>query len=155
MPETLTIPPPAMGEYSCWMPRHRKSVPIARRLLRDFLTGLDARQHYGDSAELVLGELLTNAVLHARTPRDRQLFVRFGLTASHLLVEVHDAGRGLPLPRPAGVDSECGRGLLLVARLAVDWGWRAREGGIGKTVWALLAPETGQGGPGRGAGVQA
>lgn len=82
-------------------------------------------------AELVVSELVANAVLHGWGP--------VGLRLAHdergLLVEVDDAN-----PAPPGVVTERregpgGFGLHVVARLS-DWGWR--HSGSGKTVWALL-----------------
>lgn len=92
-------------------------------------------------AELVVSELVGNAVLHGWGP--------VGLRLQHdeqgLLVEVDDAN-----PAPPGVVAERregpgGFGLHVVGRLS-DWGWR--HSGSGKTVWARLpdlptAPEPG------------
>ncbi|WP_051712145.1 ATP-binding protein [Streptomyces sp. NRRL S-350] len=53
---------------------------------------------------------------------------------------MHDAGAGRPSVRAAAPDDECGRGLFLVNELAEHWGCRPRPGGVGKFVWALVAP---------------
>ncbi|MEV7020733.1 ATP-binding protein [Kitasatospora sp. NPDC093558] len=73
------------------------------------------------------GELFANAVQHSDAPADR-------------LIEVHDAGSGRPSLRATSPDDEHGRGLFLVNELAVHWGCCPRVGGIGKFVWALIAP---------------
>ncbi|MDG5806548.1 SpoIIE family protein phosphatase [Streptomyces ossamyceticus] len=82
-------------------------------------------------AELVVSELVTNAIRYGRPP--------IGLRLIHdrtLLCEVSDAGSTTPHLRRARVFDEGGRGLLLVAQLAERWGTRhARRG---KTVWAEL-----------------
>ncbi|PIM69418.1 phosphatase [Streptomyces sp. JV178] len=82
-------------------------------------------------AELVVSELVTNAIRYGRPP--------IGLRLIHdrtLLCEVFDAGSTTPHLRRARVFDEGGRGLLLVAQLAERWGTRhARHG---KTVWAEL-----------------
>ncbi|MER8105229.1 ATP-binding protein [Kitasatospora sp. NPDC094016] len=143
MSETLKIPPSAVGEYSCWLSRHHKSVPTARGLLRGFLSDHSGGELFCDHSGLVLGELVTNAVQHARTPSDRLLFVRFALSADDLRIEVHDADPRQPVLRRVGGDEECGRGLWLVSELALRWGCRPRAGGAGKAVWAVLGPQSG------------
>jgi len=96
-----------------------------------------------DTAELVLSELVTNA-LRVRVPRDRQVGVRIAHSREDglLRLEVSDAGEGRPEVRRPGEDETGGRGLLLVESLAHRWGVEERPHGIGKTVWAeLKAPE--------------
>jgi anti-sigma regulatory factor (Ser/Thr protein kinase) len=84
--------------------------------------------------ELVVSELVTNAVVHAQT----SLFT-VGLYVSdlRLTVDVHDGNHQLPRRRTAGDDSESGRGLELVAALSVSNGWATTE--RGKHCWAELA----------------
>ncbi|MFD3626163.1 ATP-binding protein [Streptomyces sp. NPDC058698] len=54
-------------------------------------------------------------------------------------VEVSDArGERLPEVRDAGSEEDGGRGLLLVAALAEEWGTVPRPGAPGKTVWAVV-----------------
>ncbi|MFE9421717.1 hypothetical protein ACFYNO_02005 [Kitasatospora sp. NPDC006697] len=53
------------------------------------------------------------------------------------LISVENAGAGQPVARQVGGEAEAGRGLMLVAALAVEWGVGEREG-IGKRVWARL-----------------
>ncbi|MBD0691622.1 ATP-binding protein [Streptomyces sp. CBMA123] len=117
-----------------------ESAPLARHLLRAYLAGLPAGDRYRDIAELLLGELFANAVQHAGAPADRLIEVRFALVCNRLRIEVHDAGAGRPSVRSSRPDEECGRGLLLVNELAERWGCCPRSGGIGKFVWALIAP---------------
>ena len=84
---------------------------------------------------LVVSELVTNAVVHGAEPI-RVTMVR---AAERVRVEVTDgAAAASPHgnPRPP-TDAETGRGLSVVTRLAVAWGWRASPG-RGKTVWAEL-----------------
>ncbi|MFI8836470.1 SpoIIE family protein phosphatase [Streptomyces afghaniensis] len=84
--------------------------------------------------ELVVSELVTNAVRYGRPP------IRLRLIRDRsLLCEVSDAGSTTPHLRRAHAFDEGGRGLLLVAQLAERWGTRhARQG---KTVWAELGEE--------------
>jgi len=84
---------------------------------------------------LVVSELVTNAVVHGAEPI-RVTMVR---APERVRVEVTDgAAASSPHgnPRPPA-DAETGRGLSVVTRLAVAWGWRASPG-RGKTVWAEL-----------------
>lgn len=83
------------------------------------------------TTELVVSELVTNAIRHGRPPIRLRLIHDRGL-----LCEVSDASSTVPHLRRARVFDEGGRGLLLVAQLAERWGTRhARHG---KTVWAEL-----------------
>ncbi|MDX3751154.1 ATP-binding protein [Streptomyces sp. AK08-02] len=84
-----------------------------------------------DVAELLVSELVTNAVLHAASP------FRLTLSASHgvLRCEVTDTGRGTPQVLCAGT-GESGRGMFLVDALARRWG--CHQDGPGKTVWFEL-----------------
>ncbi|MER7753142.1 ATP-binding protein [Kitasatospora sp. NPDC097643] len=116
------------------------STPLARQLLRAYLAALPAGDRYSDIAELLLGELFANAVQHSDAPADRLIEVRFALANSRLRLEVHDAGSGRPTLRTASPEDEHGRGLFLVNELAERWGCCPRAGGIGKFVWALVAP---------------
>lgn len=102
--------------------------------------------HYGtpahDAVELIVAELANNAVTHGRVPgRDARLrLARFAVTG-RIRVEVSDArGERHPAPAPGGLpDDEGGRGLVLVATLAEEWGVAPRPGAPGKTVWAVVA----------------
>jgi anti-sigma regulatory factor (Ser/Thr protein kinase)/anti-anti-sigma regulatory factor len=86
-----------------------------------------------DRAELLADELVTNAVLHART----SLRLRLELYGDLLHVAVHDAGPRLLRLVPDDPHSEAGRGLRLVERLSTAWGVHQRPDG-GKVVWCTL-----------------
>jgi serine phosphatase RsbU (regulator of sigma subunit) len=107
-------------------------VPGARRLIRSTLSGLP---HWVvDDAELVVTELVTNAVLHGERPAQlRVIDVGGGVR-----LEMEDSGRAAPILLRHGGDSMTGRGLSLVAALASEWG--VRQGATaGKVVWAQLS----------------
>ena len=84
---------------------------------------------------LVVSELVTNAVVHGAEP----IVVTLVRGAERLRVEVTDgAAESSPHNnRRPPATAENGRGLSVVTRLAVAWGWRASPG-RGKTVWAEL-----------------
>ncbi|MEU6732291.1 ATP-binding SpoIIE family protein phosphatase [Streptomyces physcomitrii] len=83
------------------------------------------------TAELVVSELVTNAIRYGEVP------IRLRLIRDRALIcEVSDASSTSPHMRRARVFDEGGRGLLLVAQLADRWGTRyTREG---KIIWAEL-----------------
>ncbi|MCT2590876.1 ATP-binding protein [Streptomyces sp. N2-109] len=127
-------------------PRTPHTVSRSRANLRAQLRAWGLSPDDVATAELVLSELVTNAVQHAGNPPGRQVEVRFTLTDAPTLLrlEVSDACTALPRPRTAALDltpdpdAESGRGLLLVTALADGWGVTPRPHGIGKTVWAEL-----------------
>lgn len=85
-----------------------------------------------ESAELLVSELVANAIRHSGT----EVALRLRFDGARLMIEVSDRGSGNPRPRLPSPDSEDGRGLYLVDHLARDWGVRAEH--AGKTVWAAL-----------------
>ncbi|GAB7193418.1 hypothetical protein NUM3379_41280 [Kineococcus sp. NUM-3379] len=87
-----------------------------------------------DDAALVVAELATNAVLHARTDFEVHLRVLDG----GLRVDVCDGSTTHPLSGTLDVVAMSGRGLPLVNALAAGWGVDPREGG--KCLWAHLLP---------------
>ena len=86
-----------------------------------------------DRAELLADELVTNAVLHART----SLRLRLELRGDILHIGVHDASPRLLRLVASDPESETGRGLRLVEQLATAWGVSRRSDG-GKVVWCTL-----------------
>lgn len=89
-----------------------------------------------DVVELLVSELVTNAILHAGTEVTLQLSYDDGV----LRVEVRDAlpGKGVRR-RHFGTAATTGRGLELIEALATEWGVEA--GAHGKTVWFTLRVE--------------
>src|SRR4051794_29300029 len=105
----------------------------ARRFVAEQLIG-DELAEARDVAELLVSELVTNAVVHAASPVE----VEVDAGADEIVVRVRDADTG-PLVMRAGGGSELdegGRGFLLVDRLAETWGTEHRGGR--KTVWFRL-----------------
>lgn len=119
--------------------RCRSSVPKARAVLRAKLGEWRAVQATAEEAELILSELVTNAV-RVPVPGDRMVGVRIECRGRGelLRLEVSDAGTGRPEVQRLGELDKGGRGLLLVEALAHRWGVEERRAGIGKTVWAEL-----------------
>ncbi|MEV7355368.1 ATP-binding protein [Kitasatospora sp. NPDC091276] len=131
---------PRPRTFAARLDSRTESTPVARQLLRAYLAALPTGDRYTDTAELLLGELFANAVQHTDAPTDRLIEVHFALTGDRLRLEVHDAGTGRPSLHTPTPDDEHGRGVLLINELAEKWGCCPRAGGVGKFVWALIAP---------------
>ena len=122
-----------------WPPAPR-SVGRARRFLARQLDAWGLPQ-LTETAELILSELVTNAVTHANPPYGNLISTRFERQESRVRIEVHDAGGSTPERREASADAESGRGLTLVDALTGGhWGVSGREG-PGKSVWAVCAED--------------
>lgn len=135
----LGLPAPPLRPQPDAEPRHVELEPVpasvrrARSFLRESLADLDPEQQ--ETAVLLTSELVTNAILHARTP------VRLGIV-------VDDDGQALVCvadrvsdptqlkPQDHSQTRPGGRGLALVADLSKDWGTTTYSGG--KTVWFVL-----------------
>ncbi|WP_421107864.1 ATP-binding protein [Streptomyces sp. NEAU-S77] len=116
--------------------RHPRCVARARADLRMTLAswGLPT---VGKAALLVLSELITNAVRHARVP-GRQIETRYLHQGDSVRIEVHDAADPQPRLMTPPPEAVHGRGLFLVDALADQWGVTPRAV-VGKAVWAVLA----------------
>lgn len=107
--------------------------------------------HLVDTIELIVSELVTNAVQASMDPDQRPfygagtglayIYLRLSADSVATLVEVWDENDGLPAPAELGLDNESGRGLMLVDALAVRWGWDLPGSGKGKIVWALVSAD--------------
>jgi DNA-binding NarL/FixJ family response regulator len=104
------------------------SPRLARRFVGDALRDWECDNSL-DVVELLVSELVTNAVTHARSTADVAVVLRRDVVR----IEVGDRSSDPPLPRQATPDARSGRGLDLVGRLASAWGFEPREGG--KVVW--------------------
>ncbi|MFI0934553.1 ATP-binding protein [Streptomyces sp. NPDC021019] len=132
--ETGAGPMPA---YTETLPRVAASAQCARRMVRLALDvwGLPGVQ---DAAELVVSELLTNSVLHARRDSVRVTVTRLG--QGRVRVAVVDLSRDRPAVRAADDDAESGRGLDIVETLSCGR-WGVDPLPWGKRVWADLGQE--------------
>jgi hypothetical protein len=112
----------------------------ARHQARALLEAWDLREH-ADLGELVVSELVTNAVCHGAGP----IWMQLSFTGGDLRVEVHDDGAGRPVRKHVGGEDECGRGLeLLDGLIELHGGERGvinDPAGPGKTVYVVLSLE--------------
>jgi anti-sigma regulatory factor (Ser/Thr protein kinase) len=108
------------------------SVAVVRQFVRQTLGALDAATV--EDGVLLTGEIASNVVEHART--DYQ--VRVTMRAGRVRIEVADGSSVLPAVRDLANDADRGRGLLLLERIATEWGVDQRPNG--KAVWFELEP---------------
>ncbi|WUD71350.1 SpoIIE family protein phosphatase [Streptomyces sp. NBC_00510] len=123
---TRTIAPDHISSWT--FPAEAPSVREARRAAHGRLAQWGLEDH-APVTDLVVSELATNVIRHARGPIRLRLILDRGLT-----VEVHDDADTAPHLRHARLQDEGGRGLFIVASLTRHWGTRYEE--TGKTIWA-------------------
>jgi anti-sigma regulatory factor (Ser/Thr protein kinase) len=118
-------------QVASWdMPADFENVARSRRLAGEQLTAWGLEE-IAFTAELVVSELVTNAIRHGSGP------IRVRLIRDRTLIcEVSDLSHTSPHLRRAATTDEGGRGLFIVARLTHDWG--ARYTSTGKTVWSEM-----------------
>jgi anti-sigma regulatory factor (Ser/Thr protein kinase) len=136
----LTAPGELTTSYQ--MPPEPVQVRRAREQARAALPGWGLAAHAG-LAELIVSELVSNAIMHG----DGQIEVQLSYISGGLRTEVHDEGHGRPIRRRPAADCERGRGLELIDGLIELYG--GMRGVIddldcpGKTVYVTvcLAPD--------------
>lgn len=114
------------------------SARLARAAVDAALTKAGVDPAVTTDALLILSELVSNAIRHART----EYTVSAAVDGGTVRLEVFD--RDTRPPALMGLDDEStsGRGLHIVAGLATDWGWSTGEsadGVSGKLVWAEVS----------------
>jgi serine/threonine-protein kinase RsbW len=132
---TVTATASSTGDhgYTRTLPSSAESVEMARRLVRMAMDawGLD---DLTDSGALLMSELVTNAVKHARSRAVRVTVTRLG--QDRVRIAVVDKSRELPVRQSPAENEVGGRGLIIVEALSDRWGidplaW-------GKRVWCEL-----------------
>ncbi|MFZ3497846.1 ATP-binding protein [Streptomyces sp. 5.8] len=134
-----------MSGYPTVGPRSRCVLPFTaepaelsplRRIVRDQLAvwGLPA---LADDAQLAVTELTANVIKHVGVGTSATLILEPTPTEGRLRVEIHDKSHSAPAVAQPSSDEEAGRGLHMLAALAVDWGTVLTA--TGKAVWCELA----------------
>ena len=129
------------------------AVPCARLHVKHVLREWHL-QELADTVELIVSELVTNAVRASAGLIASQFAghwapgrppVRLWLAADgqHAVIQVWDADDHMPARQDAGPDAEGGRGLQLVESLAAEWGAYMPEASSGKVVWAVVSAPPG------------
>ena len=132
------------------------ALPTAPGLARAFTAmvlggwGMASADDLAQASELIVSELATNVVQLATDGDGSPLYQDRGLTLLwlglmcdriRLRIEVWDtlpALAGVPVLRHPGQNQEHGRGLEIVNRLSLAWGWQPLPERHAKYVWALL-----------------
>lgn len=135
------------------------AVPCARLHARLVLAEW-GQAALGDSVELIVSELMTNALRACSDPvaggpgydaegRQLPLGLRLASDRQQVLVEVWDGATAPPVPGQINHDGETGRGLLMVEAVSSRWGYyypgrqprgTAPDERAAKVVWALIQP---------------
>ncbi|MEU2065149.1 ATP-binding protein [Streptomyces sp. NPDC013455] len=127
----------AACEHVCPVPPVAGTVSVVRRRAAAVLADWDVRPELAEDALLVVSELVTNAVIHARPPAELRMSWVRGDTGGTLRIAVTDAGPVPATARSAMDPDEHGRGEAIVHALATRHGMRLHPGGV--TRWAELA----------------
>lgn len=114
------------------LPPETRSAGVARRFVAAALETWGCTE-LADTVLLLVSEVVTNAILYARS--ESELVLRF--SGGVLRVEVADESAQMPTKKRYADDAATGRGLVLVENLADSWGTEAADGG--KTVWFEIA----------------
>jgi serine phosphatase RsbU (regulator of sigma subunit)/anti-sigma regulatory factor (Ser/Thr protein kinase) len=123
------LPP---NRSAAWrLPGEPRRVAECRRLVRETLRGWDLGA-LTETVELLVSELVTNAIQHA----GGEIRLRLQRDDGSLLCEVCDHTRTPPELREQSATAEHGRGILLVNALSRKWGHRRTA--AGKIVWFTL-----------------
>jgi len=119
--------------------RHEAAaVSAARRQVRRELAEEPLPEPLLDDVEVVLSELMGNAVRHARPIAGGVLLVGWRVADDELTLRVTDGGSLKRIePRDSSPMADSGRGLHIVERLASTWGVTDHAGSL-RTVWAVL-----------------
>ncbi|MFC4517789.1 ATP-binding protein [Streptomyces ehimensis] len=124
-----------------------ESISQARHALSELLTRWGITTDVIMRAELIVSELLSNALRHAAPRPGGEIGLQVVEQHGAVLVEVEDGGSDHSRQAPSFAtwtdgramddEAEHGRGLLLVEELGQGWGWR-RLGNGHHSVWAYV-----------------
>jgi anti-sigma regulatory factor (Ser/Thr protein kinase) len=113
------------------LPSRPSSARVARRLARGAMGGCP--EPLVETAELLITELIANAIQHASSSPVMHIDVDSGTVR----ISVSDESSQTPDVRHGGLEEEGGRGLMLIEALSTSWGWTRTTGG--KQIWFTLA----------------
>jgi anti-sigma regulatory factor (Ser/Thr protein kinase) len=113
-------------------PAESRSVGAAREFVAAAIVRLVPDAKNGDDAELIVSELVTNAVRAGA----RRVRVEVRPHGEQVRIGVSDDAGGWPVPQRPSPEAVSGRGLLLVSAVSDRWGVETVP--LGKQVWAAL-----------------
>ncbi|HWU12343.1 MAG TPA: ATP-binding protein [Streptomyces sp.] len=137
-----TVTPP--WAYTLQLPQDPRGPGIARATLRTVLA-VHGMRDLIETAELLAGELVTNAYRHSSAPYSLRLR---GAGRNRVRVGVWDSNPVIPEPFGGVPEEPCalaerGRGLQIVRECAKSWGAYPIRGGLpgqgGKVLWVECA----------------
>ena len=114
------------------LPGTRQAVSVARQWAKQIVEG----SAHLDTVELIVSELVTNAVIHSASGDDGRVRIRLEVAGDGVRISVIDEGPAAT-PGVRGDADDGGRGLLIVDALAVDCGVVVT--GYARRTWALVA----------------
>jgi anti-sigma regulatory factor (Ser/Thr protein kinase) len=125
------------GAQAMVLPGVPESVREARALVRRELGAGDA----AEAAALCVSELVTNAIAYTRSGLPGGMFVvSVQAVPGGVVIRVRDQGaRAMPVLADPGPGAEHGRGLLIVAGVADEWGTAPVS--AGRATWCRIALE--------------
>lgn len=130
--------------FAAELPRSPLSPYLARCLTRAALRLWRVRPETLETAELLISELVTNAVKGSRPDppgnEDGSVVLSLRYHRAELTAGVSDSDRGLPTVRAPGTQAEHGRGMLLIQALSKEWGYYLLPPD-GKVVYFVLAAD--------------
>ncbi|MFB7821727.1 ATP-binding protein [Streptomyces hydrogenans] len=152
--------PPSINELT--LAATPNAVAWARRHTVDILQRWRFPAEGIEVARLLVSELATNAIQHARSTKTSEasahsasigtIVLMLWPTDGGIILAVSDPDPRPPAPRPSDASATGGRGLVLIQTMANRWGYSPRQPHPGKIVWAEVParPSSGLGEPGFG-----
>jgi anti-sigma regulatory factor (Ser/Thr protein kinase) len=131
-PPPRSPPPHDTADLTMCFPGAADAPRAARYFVIDTLQAWGVETRLVDNAALVVTELTTNAMMHARSGSK----VRISASRDAICIAVEDAATALPIQRSPTALASSGRGLAMVAALSQQWGAELLDDG--KVVWAEL-----------------
>jgi anti-sigma regulatory factor (Ser/Thr protein kinase) len=117
-------------QVSLSLPAEAASVATARRFILE--AKWSGTKEHADRLALLVSELATNAVLHART----EFSISVHSLGRKVRICVEDGNPSLPVAKDYGPTAATGRGIALVEALSSRWG--VEQKAAGKIVWFEL-----------------
>jgi two-component sensor histidine kinase len=116
------------------MPAKSGALAELRRWARSWMEQHPTDGVDPDNVVLSMTELVTNSIKHGAGPVD----VELSGDSDNLVLIVSDTSQEMPLRPEMSLDTETGRGMLILESLVTRWGVQPEPSG-GKTVWCEFA----------------